>query len=107
MPSKTTKSTDEIFDDNAEASRANGVRRKGSPRTPPPGKAKVQVTHKRTLGLAMLVKYQLMVMAANTVSGLVFVSMYVDDPTYKAHAMWAYGIANAIAMVPSLIRKLE
>lgn len=102
-----TKSTDEIYDDNAEASRRHGVRRKGTA-PPPKQQGKVQVTHtKRSVGLSMLVKYQLMAMSSNTIAGLVFVHMYVDDPTYKAHAMWAYGIANLIAMVPSLIRKLE
>lgn len=105
--SATKKTTDEVYDSNAEASRKYGIRHKDTPKPPPPAKGKVQVTHKRTFGLGVMVKYQLMVMTANTLAGLVFVSMYVDDPTYKAHAMWAYGIANVIALVPSLLRKLE
>lgn len=101
------KSADEIYDDNSEAARGRGVRPKSA--KPPPNKGgKVTVTHKK-VGNAMhlLSKYQLAVIVANTVAGLCFIWAGFDDPAIRAHAMWAYGIANGIAAVPCFFNKRE
>lgn len=99
------RNTDDIYDDNSEASRAKGVRPKGSqPRSPPAGKVKVVRTKSKS-GIHMLAKYQLTVLTVNTVAGLALISDYVVDPSMQAHMMWAYGIANIVAMVPSFIKQ--
>lgn len=99
------KSTDDIYDDNSEASRKHGVRRKGSG---PPSGGKVTVTHKRKgMSMSMLNKYQLTVLVTDTVAGLAFIYANVDDATFQAHMMWAFALTHVIALVPTLFRKLE
>jgi hypothetical protein len=99
--------TDDIYDNNSEASRAKGVRPKGSQsRSPPPaGKVKVVPIAKKKIGISALAKYQLTVLTVNTVAGLALISDFVVDPSMQAHMMWAYGIANGIAMVPSFLKQ--
>jgi len=105
--SNDTRSTDDIYDDNSEASRAKGYRPKGTqPRSKPVTPAKVKVINiKPKLGLSMLAKYQLLVLSTNTFAGLFFIADFVADPSMQAHMMWAYGIANVIAMVPCFIKR--
>src|SRR5690606_4316961 len=68
LMSTKKKTTDEVYDDNSEASRAKGVRPKGS-RPPPQGK--VTVVHKRKgLGLAIMDKAQLGYIATAGVVGM-------------------------------------
>lgn len=101
-----TKSTDDIYDDNAEASRKKGVVRKGTPRPPPAGK--VKVTHNRKgLGLAILDKVQVAYITLTGSVGMFQIYTGVSDPTIQAHAMWAFGIATVTALLASLIRKRE
>lgn len=100
------KTADEIYDDNSEASRRHGVRPKGTSSPPSPGK--VKVTHKREgMGISMLSKYQLAVLVTDTVAGMSFIYANVQDPTYQAHMMWAFGLAHVIAMVPVFFNKRE
>lgn len=102
-----SKSADEIYDNNAEASRRNGIRRKGSG-PPPSAKGKVTVTHKQQgKGMAMLSKYQLAVLVTDTVAGMAFIYFNVSDPTYQAHLMWSFGLAHTVAMVPAFLFKRE
>ena len=106
--SNDTRSTDDIYDDNSEASRAKGYRPKGTqPRSAPPVKAgKIKVINTRPkLGLSMLAKYQLLVLTTNTFAGLFFIADFVADPSLQAHMMWAYGIANVVAMVPCFFKR--
>ena len=105
LMSNKTRNVDDIYEENAEASPKKGVVRKGQK---PPPKGKVTVTHKSTgFALPLLVKYRLVHQTATTVVGLVMIHEYVIDPTLQAHAMWAYGISSAIAMVDAFLRKRE
>lgn len=101
------KTVDQTFDDNSEACRAHGVRPKGS--RPPPAKAgKVTVVHKRKgLGLALMDKAQLMYIAIAGAAGMYEIYASIADPTWQAHAMWAFGIATAVAALPCFLRKRE
>lgn len=100
------KATDDIYDDNSEASTRHGVRPKGT--RAPPTKGKVTVTHKRKgLSMTTLNKYQVAVLVTDTVAGLAFIYFNVDDPTYQAHMMWAFGLSHVIAMVPAIFSKRE
>lgn len=104
---KPTPSVDEAYDSNAEASRRNGVRPKGTA-PPPSNKGKVTVTHKKSyFNLTSMSKYQLAVIVADTVGGMAFIYFTVDNPTYQAHLMWSFGLAHALAMVPSFFHKRE
>lgn len=98
------KSTDEIYDDNAEASRTKGVVRKGT-RSPPKGK--VTVTHKRKgLGLSLLDKAQLMYLTMTGITGEFMIYHHLSDP-WQPHAMWAYGIATIVVALPAFLHKRE
>lgn len=99
------KSTDQIYDDNAEASRAHGLRPKGTAKPPPKGKVVVQ--HKREgLGLSMLAKTQLLYISTTAVIGEFMIYDTLIEP-YRAHAMWAFGLATIVALVPCFLRKRE
>ncbi|QDP51683.1 MAG: hypothetical protein Tp1100MES1331091_51 [Prokaryotic dsDNA virus sp.] len=99
------KSIDETYDGNSEASRAHGVRPKGSKKPPPNGK--VTVVHKRKgLGLSLLDKAQLMYMTAAGIFGEYMIFTELAEP-YRAHAMWAFGIATIVCAIPCFFRKRE
>lgn len=102
----TKKRTDtDVYDDNAEASRANGVRRRGEKKPPPSGK--VTVTHKRKgMGLELLDKAQLMYISITGIAGEFMLFDSLADP-YRAHAMWAFGIATVVASLACFFRKRE
>lgn len=104
MARKPTKTADEIYDDNAEASRAKGVVRKGT-RAPPAGN--VKVTHKRKgLGMAILDKAQLMYLTTTGLVGEFMIYDYFSDP-WQPHLMWAYGICTIVVALPAFLRKRE
>lgn len=99
------KSTDEVYDDNSEASRAHGVRPKGSRKPPPQGK--VTVVHKsKGFGLSLLHKAQLMYITAAGIFGEYMIFTELTEP-YRAHAMWAFGIATIVATIPCFFHKRE
>ena len=104
MSTKKVKSTDDIFDENAEVSRAYGVRPKGAK---PPPSGKVKVTHTRKgLGLTLMHKAQLMYITAAGVFGEFYIFTELAEP-YRAHAMWAFGIATMVAAIPCFFHKRE
>lgn len=106
MTRKPVKSTDEIYDDNSEASRSQGIRPKGS--RPPPKGGKVTVVHKRKgLGLAIMDKAQLMYIAVAGAVGMYEIYDFIPDPTWQAHAMWAFGLCTLVATLPCFFRKRE
>jgi len=99
------QSTDQIYDDNSEASRAHGRRPKGS--KPPPGPAKITVVKKgKGFGLGLLDKAQLMYMTATGLLGEYMIYDSLVEP-YRAHAMWAFGIATIVCAIPCFFRKRE
>lgn len=101
---RKTKPVDEVYDENSEASRAKGVRRKGE--KPPPA-GKVTVTHKRKgFGLSLMHKAQLMYITASGILGEYMIFAELAEP-YRAHAMWAFGIATIVATLPCLFHKRE
>lgn len=104
MSTKKTKSTDDIFDENSEVSRAHGVRPKGS-KPPPQGKVKVAHTRKG-FGLGLMAKAQLMYITVAGIFGEYYIFTELAEP-YRAHAMWAFGIATVVAVLPCFFHKRE
>lgn len=104
MSNKKPQSTEDVFDANAEGSRANGYRPKG--RKPPP-QGKVVVQHKRAgLGLRLLDKIQLAFISMVSVGAEFMIYDSLVEP-YRAHAMWAFGLLALVAAVPCFLRKRE
>ena len=100
-----TRSTEDEYDYNAEASRAHGVRRKGEKKPPPPGKVKVTHTRKG-MGLELLDKAQLMYLSTVGIVGEFMLFDSLSDP-YRAHAMWSFGIATIVSSLACFLRKRE
>lgn len=101
----TKKTADQMYDENAEASRANGIRRKGEKKPPPPGKVKVTHTRKG-FGLSILDKAQLMYFTMTGVVGEFMIYDNLSDP-WQPHAMWAFGITTIVVALPAFFHKRE
>jgi len=98
------KTIDEIFEENAEASPKKGVQQKG---TAPPPRGKVKVTYQsKGLALNLLDKVQLMYITTAGVVGEYLIFVEFTDP-WRAHAMWAFGIATAVSSLSCFLRKRE
>lgn len=102
---KKTQTDQDVFDRNSEGSRAYGKRPRGQ--SPPKDKDKVTVVHKRMgLGMSLIDKAQLMYLTAAGIFGEYMIFTELAEP-FRAHAMWAFGIATIVCTLPCFFRKRE